>query len=83
MFFIEKWINVADQKGFFYALLSYLSKAFDSLNHELLIAKLHNYGFQTSSLKIIHSYLANKKQNVRIGNVNSSTHSVTTGIPLG
>ena len=83
MVFIEKWKNVVDQKGVFCALLTDLSKAFDSLNHDLLIAKLHNYGFQTASLKLIHSYLTNRKQNVRIGNVNSSTLSVNTGVPQG
>ena len=36
-----------------------LSKAFDCLSHELLIAKLHDYGFNNSSLKLIHSYLNN------------------------
>ena len=35
----------------------YLSKAFDCLNHELLIAKLSAYGFSMSALRLIHSYL--------------------------
>ena len=83
MVFIEKWKNVVDQKGVFCALLTDLSKAFDSLNHELLIAKLHNYGFQKTSLKLIHSYLTNRKQSVRIGNVNSSTLNITTSVPQG
>ena len=36
-----------------------LSKAFDTLNHDLLIAKLHAYGFTTASLKLIKSSLTN------------------------
>ena len=50
---IEKWKNIFDDKGFGGAVLMDLSKAFDSLNHELLIAKLHTYGFNRDSLKLI------------------------------
>ena len=37
-----------------------LSKAFDTLNHDLLIAKLHAYGFSKESLRLIKSYLTNR-----------------------
>ena len=43
-----------------------LSKAFDCLNHELLIAKLSAYGFSMSALRLIHSYLNERKQRVKI-----------------
>ena len=43
-----------------------LSKAFDSLNHELLIAKLDSYGFSKSALKLMISYLRDRKQRVRV-----------------
>ena len=39
-----------------------LSKAFDTLNHDLLPAKLHAYGFNRDSVKVIHSYLSNRLQ---------------------
>ena len=51
-----------DNGGAFGALLTDLSKAFDCLSLELLIAKLDAYGFDKSSLKFIHSYLSNSKQ---------------------
>ena len=38
-----------------------LSKAFDNLNHKLLIAKLHAYGFNGDSLKLTNDYLSNIK----------------------
>ena len=42
------------------ALLMDLSKAFDTINHELLIAKLHAYGFSTDALEVLLSYLQDR-----------------------
>ena len=49
-----------DNKGFCGAILMNLSKAFDTLNHDLLIAKLHAYGFQHDALKLLYSYLSKR-----------------------
>ena len=46
----------------FGTLLTGLSKAFDCLDHELLIAKLNAYGFSLSALKLVRDYLSNRKQ---------------------
>ena len=54
---LEKWRKAMDRRGSAGALLSDLSKAFDCLNHELLVAKLHAYGCDYNSLKLINSYL--------------------------
>ena len=51
---IGKCKNILDKKGYGGAVLLDLSKAYDTLNHDLLIAKLHAYG---ESLKLIKSYL--------------------------
>ena len=53
---IEKWKIVLDSKGYGGAVLMDLSKAFDAINHDLLIAKLYAYGFSKESLKLIKSY---------------------------
>ena len=45
-------------------LLTDSSKAFDCTSHELLIAKLHPYGFDKKSLALIYCYLSNRKQKV-------------------
>ena len=57
---IEKWKIVLDSKGCGGAVLMDLSKAFDTINHDLLIAKLHAYGLSKESLKLIKNYLSNR-----------------------
>ena len=52
---IERLKKILDEKGFGGAVLMDSSKAFDPLNHELLIAKLSVYGFNDESLKLIRS----------------------------
>ena len=52
---IERWRKSLDNKGCGGAVLMDLSKAFYTLNHDLLIAKLHAYGFDTNTLKLLHS----------------------------
>ena len=68
---LEKWKRAIDNGKCFGALLTDLSKAFDCLEHELLIAKLNAYGFHLSALKLIHDYLSNRKQRTKI----NSTYS--------
>ena len=48
---LERWKNVLDKKGHDGAILMDLSKVFGMLNHDLLIAKLHAYGFSEESLQ--------------------------------
>ena len=57
---LEKWKKMLDNKGYGGAILIDLSKAFDTVNHDLLVAKLHVYGFSKESLKVIKSYLTNR-----------------------
>ena len=60
LFLIEKWKKDLDNKGFGGAALMHLSQAFNTINHDLLIAKLHGYGFDKSSLKLLFIYLNNR-----------------------
>ena len=59
------------------------SKAFDCLSHELLLAKLHAYDFSISALRLIYSYLANRKQRTKINSSNSSWEEIFFGVPQG
>ena len=52
---IESWEKILDEKGFGGAVLMDLLKAFDTLNHELLIAQFSGHGFSNESLKLIQS----------------------------
>ena len=56
----EKWKKVLDDIGYAGAVLMDLSKAFDTINHELLTAKLHAYGFGKEALTLIASYLSDR-----------------------
>ena len=60
---------IVDNCGAFGVLLTDLLKAFDCLPYEPLIAKLDAYGFHKTSLKLIHNYLSNRKQRVKINEV--------------
>ena len=63
---IEKWKKVLDNKGYGGATLMDLSKAFDTINHDLFVAKFHVYGFSKESLKLINSYLTNRWQRTKL-----------------
>ena len=60
-----------------------LSKAFDTLNFDILLRKLQHYGIDGKSLNLIKSYLTNRFQYVQFENSDSSLLEVKTGIPQG
>ena len=77
--FLEKCNVILNNKGFAGAILMYLSKAFDCIRHDLLIAKLHAYGIDNDISKPLYSYLIDRKQRVKINGTYSdgkSSHMV-------
>ena len=60
-----------------------LSKAFDCISHDLMIAKLSAYGFDKNSLKLIYSYLKGRNQRVKINADYSSWKEILSGVPQG
>ena len=80
---LEKWKSSVDKGSSFGELWTNLSKAFLCLSHELLIAKLHAYGFRLSALRLVHSYLTNRKQRTKINTKYSSWEELLLGVPQG
>ena len=80
---VEKWKKSLDKREKCGVLLTDLSKAFDCLVHDLLIAKLNAYGFDYISLKLIHSYLTGRLQRVRVNASYSSWRKIDAGVPQG
>ena len=75
--------KVIDNKGFAGAVLMDLSKAFDSINHDLLAAMLHAYGFSNGNLKLLYSYLKNRWYRTKINRKFSSWEELSQGVPQG
>ena len=59
------------------------SKAFDTVNHEILFMKLEHYGVRGSSLDLFKSYLNGRKQFVEYNGVSSSKSTIVCGVPQG
>ena len=60
-----------------------LSKAFDTLEHSILVKKLYYYGVKDTALDLCRDYLENRKQYVQIDTYKSDTTTITTGVPQG
>ena len=64
-------------------VLTDLSKAFDCLLHDLLIAKSHAFGFDLKSLKVIHAYINDRIQVTKVGSFYSEILQIICGAPQG
>ena len=58
-----------------------LSKAFDTLDHNILLSKLHYYGINGSALQLLRSYLSNRKQFVQLGDIIYLKTDIVMGVP--
>ena len=80
---LEKFKEAIDRGYQFGALLADLSKAFDCIDHELLIAKLSEYGVSSSALNTISSYLKHRTQWTKINDCFSTRSNIAYGVPQG
>ena len=80
---LEIWKKVLDKRGYICAIFMDLSKAFDTINHDLLIDKLGAYGFETDALRYMKSCLTNKKQTIRVNKTFSKWERITGGVSQG
>ena len=65
------------------AVLTDLSKAFDCLKHDFLIAKIHAFGFDDKSLRVMYAYLNNGVQVTKVGSYYSEIFDIIFGVPQG
>ena len=80
---LEQWKREVDKGRVFGTLLTDLSKAFDCLSHELIIAKLNAYGFSLSALNLMRNYLSKRQQRTKINQSFSSWEEILFGVPQG
>ena len=80
---IEAWRKALDEKKVAGAILTDLSKAFDCISHELLIAKLAAYGFEKSALALVYDYLKGRQQRTKVNGSYSSWREILSGVPQG
>ena len=60
-----------------------LSKAYDCLPHDLLVAKSEAYGIDKTGLSLIYDYLSNRKQRTKINSSYSDWYNIVRGVPQG
>ena len=79
----ENWKAALDSNLYTGVVLMDLSKAFDCISHDLLIAELHVYGFSFGTLIFLNSYLRSRKQCVKINNICSGFLKILSGVSQG
>ena len=72
-----------DSSGIVGTVLMDLSKAYDCLPHDLIIAKLEAYRLDTNSLRFLFGYFSCRKQKTKMGSTYSNWSEVLRGIPQG
>ena len=80
---IENWRHRLDNKQLIGTILCDLSKAFDTLPHDLIIAKLEAYGFGHDSIRLISDYLNDRMQRCKVGSSYSDWIDILIGVPQG
>ncbi|XP_061185217.1 uncharacterized protein LOC133193275 [Saccostrea echinata] len=79
----DNWLQAMDQGNLVGITFLDFSKAFDLVNHDILISKLQSYHFDQMAIKWFHSYLTSRSQCVKIGTYSSDFLPVTAGVPQG
>ena len=80
---VDKLSQAIERNEYTVGLFLDLSKAFDTVNHHILLEKLEHYGFRGVALEWFKNYLTNRKQMVNYKSVNSDTLVVSCGVPQG
>ena len=81
--FIDKVSKAIDDSKHTLGIFLDLSKAFDTIDHDILLYKLSYYGIRGTSLQWFRSYLSNRSQYVSINGINSNSRNLSYGVPQG
>ena len=81
--FINNANDAIDDNMFTAGIFMDLSKAFDTITHNILLHKLYHYGFRGISYNWFENYLTNRKQYVSYNGAHSSNKNVSCGVPQG
>ena len=81
--FVDKIRSEIDQNKILFSVFLDLSKAFDTLDHDILLYKLNYYGVKDTALQWFKSYLAKRTQYIEYDWVASSVREIKTGVPQG
>ena len=80
---VDTWLNALNNKETVGAVFLDLTKAFDLVNHKLLLQKLASYKFSSSAQSWFQSYLNNRSQQVHISGKLSDPKQIAAGVPQG
>ena len=80
---VDKISQAIERKEYTVGLFLDLYRAFNTVNHHILLGKLEHYGFREVALEWFKNYLTNRKQMVNYKSVNSYTLVVSCGVPQG
>ena len=80
---LEKMKIARFKKGFCAAVFTDLSKAFECICHDLLIAKLNAYGLEQNALKLVYDYLSNRSQKTKVDSSFSTYLDIVYSVPQG
>ena len=80
---IEEWRKRLDEGFDVIAIFLDLSKAFDTVNHKILLAKLTYYNFHSNLINLIANYLTNRKIKVKVNDALSESQEIDVGVPQG
>lgn len=78
---VDTWLKEVDDGNFVGAVFLDLRKAFDLVDHEILLHKLYLHHFSENAVKLFRSYLTNRTQMVKVGSIKSDILPISTGVP--
>jgi hypothetical protein len=80
---LDRWGVALDDRKYVIAIFLDFSKAFDTIDHELLLLKLTRYGFSSLSINLIRSYLSNRFSITTFDGAKSKQEALKVGVPQG